>query len=313
MEKNSKIYVCGHTGLVGSSILRALQKANYSNIIYRTSKQLDLTIQADVDQFFAIEKPDFVFLAAAAVGGIQKNIEQPDHMLLVNLKIQNNVIESSYRYGVRKLLFLGSSCVYPRLCKQPMKEEYILTGAFEPTNEGYAIAKVAGLRLCEFFNQQYGTQYISIMPCNLYGENDHYDENSHVLSSLIKKFYEAKLYNCNEVVVWGSGNQKREFLYVDDAADAAIFLMLNYSENQIINVGYGADITIHDLSHLIANIVGYTGKITFDLLKPEGMPQKLLDISKLTSMGWKRKITLAEGIRRTFDDYISKLSVVSQK
>ncbi|MFA5283679.1 MAG: GDP-L-fucose synthase [Bacilli bacterium] len=304
MEKNAKIYVCGHSGMVGSAIVRGLRKAGFSNILTREIHELDLTDQSAVRLFFQNEKPDYVFLAAAAVGGIKKNIEKPAEMLYINLSIQNNVIDCAYRNGVKKLLFLGSSCVYPRLCKQPMKEEYILTGPFEPTNEGYAIAKVAGLRMCEYYNRQYGTNFISIMPCNLYGRNDHYDENAHVLASLIRKFYEAKESDQKEVSVWGSGNQRREFLYVDDAADAALFLMEHYSGNEFINVGYGSDVSIRELASIIAETVGYKGKIIFDSSKPEGMPQKLLEVSKLTDLGWKYKTNLGEGIKKTLSDYL---------
>jgi GDP-L-fucose synthase len=306
MEKNAKIYVCGHTGMVGSAIVRRLKNSGFSNILTRKMEDLDLTDQFAVKHFFKTEKPDYVFLAAAAVGGIKKNIEKPAEMLFINLSIQNNVIDSAYRNGVKKLLFLGSSCVYPRLCKQPMKEEYILTGPFEPTNEGYAIAKVAGLRMCEYYNQQYGTKFISMMPCNLYGHNDHYDENAHVLASLVRRFYEAKESGQKEVIVWGSGNQRREFLYVDDAADAALFLMEKYNKSEFINVGYGTDVSIRELATIVAQTVGYNGNIVFDLSKPEGMPQKLLDVSKLADLGWKYKTSLQEGIKMTFFDYLSR-------
>lgn len=306
MDKNSKIYICGHTGMVGSAIVRTLRDQGYENLVFRSFEELDLTDQCAVKSFFEKEKPEFVFLAAAAVGGIKKNIERPGEMLYINLAIQNNVIDSAYRHNVKKLLFLGSSCIYPRLCKQPMKEEYILTGPFEPTNEGYAIAKVAGLKMCEYYNRQYGTNFISIMPSNLYGKNDHYDEGAHVLASLVRKFYEAKKYNRKEVSVWGSGNQRREFLYVDDAANAAVFLMKHYDRSEFLNVGYGSDVSIRELAFMISKIIGYEGKIIFDTSKPEGMPQKLLDVSKLSAIGWTFKTSLEEGIKLTLEDFLSR-------
>lgn len=309
MEREAKIYVCGHTGMVGSALTKRLRANGYDNIVFRTSKELDLTNQVAVATFFAAEKPEYVFLAAAAVGGIKKNIEHPADMLLVNLKIQNNVIESAYMNNVKRLMFLGSSCIYPRLCPQPMKEEYLLTGPFEPTNEGYAIAKVAGLRLCEYLNRQYGTDYVSIMPCNLYGINDHYDDNAHVMASLIRRFHEAKQRNSQEVVVWGSGKQRREFMFTDDMADAAIFIMQNYHDNNFMNVGTGCDVSIGDLAKIIAEIVGYEGNIVFDPTKPDGMPQKLLDVTRLNSMGWKHKVELKEGIEFTYKDYLMNLEL----
>jgi len=292
--------------MVGSAIVRTLRDQGYENLVFRSFEELDLTDQCAVKSFFEKEKPEFVFLAAAAVGGIKKNIERPGEMLYINLAIQNNVIDSAYRHNVKKLLFLGSSCIYPRLCKQPLKEEYILTGPFEPTNEGYAIAKVAGLKMCEYYNRQYGTNFISIMPSNLYGKNDHYDEGAHVLASLVRKFYEAKKYNRKEVSVWGSGNQRREFLYVDDAADAAVYLMKNYDRSEFLNVGYGSDVSIRELAFMISKIIGYEGKIIFDTSKPEGMPQKLLDVSKLSAIGWTFKTSLEEGIKLTLEDFLSR-------
>ncbi|MCI9127134.1 MAG: GDP-L-fucose synthase [Eubacterium sp.] len=304
MEKKAKIYVCGHKGMVGSALVRKLREKGFSNIIYKTSKELDLTDQKAVRAYFDNEKPDYVFLAAAAVGGIKKNIDFPADMLLTNLKIQNNVIETAYRNSVKRLMFLGSSCIYPRLCLQPMKEEYFLTGPFEPTNEGYAIAKATGLRLCEYFNRQYGTDYVSVMPCNLYGINDHYNENAHVMASLIKRFHEAKQTGAKQVIVWGSGRQRREFMFVDDMAEAALFLMENYHGNNFINIGTGVDVSIQELAGIIAEIVGYEGEIVMDPEKPDGMPQKLLDVSKLNKMGWSHKIGLREGIRLTYEDFI---------
>lgn len=304
MEKTSKIYVCGHSGMVGSALVRKLRENGWNNLIYKTSKELDLTDQMAVKDFFREEKPDYVFLSAAAVGGIKKNIDYPADMLLTNLKIQDHVIEEAYKNGVKRLMFLGSSCIYPRLCPQPMKEEYFLTGPFEPTNEGYAIAKAAGLRLCEYFNRQYGTDYVSIMPCNLYGINDHYNENAHVMASLIRRFHEAKLAGAEEVVVWGSGNQRREFMFVDDMADAALFVMENYHENEFINVGTGSDVSIRELAGIIAEVVGYEGTIVMDPSKPDGMPQKLLDVSRLGQMGWSYKTELREGIRLTYEDFL---------
>lgn len=304
MEKNDKIYVCGHSGMAGSAIVRKLKDSGYTNIVTRTHSELDLCRQDKVEQFFETEKPDYVFLAAAAVGGIKKNIEFPAEMLYVNLSIQTNVIQNAYLHGVKRLLFLGSSCIYPRLCPQPMKEEYLLTGPFEPTNEGYAIAKVAGLRMCEYYNRQYGTKYLSIMPCNLFGINDHYNENAHVMASLLRRFHEAKVNDCPEVIVWGSGNQRREFLFADDMADAAIYFMNNYFDNDFINVGMGVDISIKELAELISKVVEYKGKIVMDPSKPDGMPQKLMDVSKARNLGWKYNTELLDGIKKTYQDFL---------
>lgn len=306
MNKESKIYISGASGMAGSSIYRCLKNNGYNNLITRDHNELDLTDQCAVTSFFEEEKPEYVFLAAAKVGGIKKNIDSPVEMLLDNLKIQNNIIENSYKVGVKKLLFLGSSCIYPRLCNQPMKEEYFLTGPFEPTNEGYAIAKVAGLRLCEYYNRQFKTQYISIMPCNLYGINDHYNENGHVVSSLIYKFHQAKVNNEDKVVVWGSGNQRREFMFADDMAEAAIYLMINYEENQFINVGTGVDYTIKELANIVKEIIGFKGAIEFDTSKPDGMPRKLLDITRLKQTGYKHKVDIYEGIEISYKDFLSK-------
>ena len=304
MNKPSKIYICGHRGMAGSAIMRKLQEKGYTNLVYRTHKELDLTNQADVFKFFEQEKPEVVILAAAAVGGIKKNIDYPADMLMTNMMIQSNVFEAAHRNKVNRLLFLGSSCIYPRLCPQPMKEEYLLTGPFEPTNEGYALAKVAGLRFCEYYNRQYGTDYISIMPCNLYGINDHYNENAHVMASLLRRFHEAKIDNLPTVSVWGTGKQRREFLFVDDMADAAVYFLENYHKSEFVNIGSGNDVSIAELAGLIAKTVGYKGKIEFDTSKPDGMPRKLLDTSKAESLGWKYKTELEDGIRLTYEDFL---------
>lgn len=304
MEKNDKIYVCGHSGMAGSAIIRKLQNSGFTNLVTRTHSELDLCRQDEVEGFFEEEKPDYVFLAAAAVGGIKKNIEYPAEMLYINLSIQTNVIQNAYKHNVKRLLFLGSSCIYPRLCPQPMKEDFLLTGPFEPTNEGYAIAKVAGLRMCEYYNRQYGTDYLSIMPCNLFGINDHYNENAHVMASLLRRFHEAKISNKPDVVVWGSGNQRREFLYADDMADAAVFFMNNYHGNEFINVGMGKDISIRELAEIIAKVVGFKGTIVMDPSKPDGMPRKLMDVSKANNLGWKYMTELEDGIQKTYQDFL---------
>ena len=306
MEKDSKIYVAGHRGMAESAIYRLLKKCGYNNLIIKTHDELDLLDQNLVFDFFNNEKIDYVFLAAAKVGGIKKNINYPADMLLDNLKIQNNVIEAAYKFRVKKLLFLGSSCIYPRLSSQPMKEEYFLNGPFEPTNEGYAIAKVAGLRLCEYYNRQHNTNFISIMPCNLYGINDHYDENGHVVSSLIYKFHEAKVNNSDVVEVWGTGNQRREFLFSDDMADASIYFMNNYNGNEFINVGSGVDYSIKELADIIKRVVGYNGNVVYNTNMPDGMPRKLLDVSKATKLGWKYKTELEGGIKLAYQDFLSK-------
>ena len=302
MNKDSKIYVAGHRGLVGSAIMRKLQQEGYTNIITRTHKELDLTNQAQTQEFFEKEKPEYVFLAAAKVGGIHANNTYPADFAYINIMIESNVIKASYDYGVKKLLFLGSSCIYPKLCPQPIKEEYLLTGPLEKTNEAYAIAKIAGLKMCQYFNRQYGTNYISVMPTNLYGPNDNFDlETSHVLPALIRKFHEAKIDNKPYVEVWGTGTPRREFLHVDDLADAVIYLMNNYDENEPLNIGTGKDITIKELAELIKEIVGYEGEIKFDTTKPDGTPRKLLDVSRLHATGWKHKIELREGIQSTYE------------
>nr|WP_292391021.1 GDP-L-fucose synthase [Methanosarcina sp. UBA5] len=310
MDKKSKIYLAGHRGLVGSALKRRLESKGYSNLIFRTHRELDLTKQQAVNEFFEREKPEYVFLAAAKVGGILANNTYPAEFIYENLMIEANIIHASYRYGVKKLLFLGSSCIYPKLAPQPLKEEYLLTGSLEETNEAYAIAKIAGIRLCKHYNQQYGTNFISVMPTNLYGPNDNFDlETSHVMPALIRKFHEAKVKNEPEVVIWGTGKPLREFMHVDDMADACVYLMENFNIDDIgefVNIGVGKDITIGELSELIKEIVGFEGEIKKDLSKPDGTPQKLLDITKLSSLGWKAKISLKDGIEQTYEWYQSQ-------
>jgi GDP-L-fucose synthase len=309
MQLNDKIYVAGHRGMVGSAIVRRLQKGGFTNLVTRTSSELDLRNQQQVKDFFEAEKPDYVFLAAAKVGGILANNTFRAEFLYDNLMMQSNVIEQSYRNGVKKLLFLGSSCIYPKMAPQPLKEEYLLTGLLEATNEPYAIAKIAGIKMCDAYRDQYGVPYISAMPTNLYGPNDNYDLNSsHVLPALIRKFYEAKLNHQPEVVMWGTGSPKREFLHVDDLADACLFLMENFDEPGPVNVGVGEDVTILELAHMVQAAIGYEGKITHDLTKPDGTPRKLMDVDKLTNLGWKAKIGLQEGIEKVckafMEDYM---------
>lgn len=309
MEKHSKIFVAGHKGLVGSAILRLLQAEGYSNLVSKTHKELDLTDQYSVSQFFEREKPEYVFLAAAKVGGIFANNTYPAEFIFSNLEIQNNVIHQSYVHGVKKLCFLGSSCIYPKLAPQPMKEEYLLSGTLEPTNQPYAIAKIAGIEMVRSYNRQYGTKYISVMPTNLYGPNDNFDlQNSHVLPALIRKFVEAKKTNTPNVTLWGSGTPKREFLYVDDMADACIFLMNTYDGDEFVNIGTGEDITILELAGLIKTLVGFSGNLEFDASKPDGTPRKLLDVSKIHSLGWEAKTRLKEGLRKTIDWYMKHYS-----
>ena len=304
MEKNAKIYIAGHRGMVGSAILRNLQNKGYDNFVTRRSSELDLRNQQQVADFFAEEKPDYVFLAAAKVGGIHANNVYRGEFLYDNLMIQNNVIHQSYVNGVKKLQFLGSSCIYPKLAEQPLREEYLLTGALEPTNEPYAIAKIAGIKLCENYRAQYGCDFISAMPTNLYGPNDNYDlNNSHVLPALIRKFHEAKENGDATVEIWGSGSPKREFLHVDDLAEACVFLMENYSEAELVNVGTGEDISIKDLALLIKDVVGFAGELTFNTSKPDGTPRKLMDVGKLHRYGWKHQIGLREGITSVYARY----------
>ncbi len=301
MERQDKIYVAGHNGMVGSAIKRKLEKEGFSTIITRTSKELDLREQNAVKTFFEENKPDYVFLAAAKVGGILANDKYKADFLYDNLMIQNNVIHQSYKSGVKKLMFLGSSCIYPKLAPQPLKEEYLLTGLLEPTNEPYAIAKIAGIKMCDAYRFQYGCNFISVMPTNLYGPNDNYDLNtSHVLPALIRKFHEAKMNNIPEVVVWGSGKPLREFLHADDLADACVYLMQQYDEYGFVNIGIGEDISIADLALLIKEIVGYTGNIVWDSTKPDGTPRKLMDVSKLHGLGWKANISLRDGIESVY-------------
>ena len=305
MEKNAKIYVAGHRGLVGSAIIRLLKDQGFTNLIVRTHTELELADQLAVKGFFEKEKPDYVFLAAAKVGGIYANNTYPAEFIYQNLAVQNNVIHFSYQNGVKKLCFLGSSCIYPKLAPQPMREEYLLDGKLEPTNEPYAIAKIAGIEMAKSYNRQYGTNYISVMPTNLYGPNDNFDlQNSHVLPALIRKFVEAKQNNSPSVVLWGSGKPRREFLYVDDMADACIFLMKNYDGKEFVNIGTGEDVTILEVANWIKDIVGYKGALEFDAAKPDGSPRKLLDVSKIHSLGWKAKHSLHEGLIKAIDWYL---------
>ena len=305
MNKDSKIYVAGHNGMVGSAIVRKLKDLGYTNIVTKSKKELDLTNQFLVNQFFHFERPEYVFLAAAKVGGIKANDQFRADFIYQNLMIQSNIIKGSYDCGVKKLLFLGSSCIYPKFCEQPIKEEYLLTGTLEPTNDAYAIAKIAGIKMCQDFNKQYGTNYISVMPTNLYGPGDNYDlNNSHVLPAMIRKFHEAKLEEKDKVEIWGTGTPKREFLYVDDLADACIHLMLNYNDSEIVNIGTGQDVTIAELAIGIKNIVGFRGDIYFNTDMPDGTPRKLLDVSKLKELGWQYQTSLVEGIQKTYEDYV---------
>ena len=312
MEKDSKIYIAGHRGLVGSALVRRLTEPGYMNLIVRTHAELDLTRQTEVEDFFKREHPEYVFLAAAKVGGILANNTYPAEFIYSNIVVQSNVIHSSYLFGVKKVLFLGSSCIYPRDCPQPMKEDYLLSGYLEPTNEPYAIAKIAGIKMCQAYNRQYGANFISVMPTNLYGPNDNFDiQNAHVLPALIRKFHEAKVADQKEVVVWGTGSPRREFLYVDDLADACIFLMNNYNNSpEIINIGVGKDISIRELALMVKEIVDYNGEIVFDTSKPDGTPRKLLDVSKLSSLGWQAKTGLREGIKRTYQWYVEMLKQI---
>ncbi|HEU4472146.1 MAG TPA: GDP-L-fucose synthase [Flavisolibacter sp.] len=305
MQTSSKIYIAGHRGMVGSAIVRKLRSEGYDNLVMRTSSMLDLRDGQAVEGFFKEERPEYVFLAAARVGGILANSTQPASFLYDNLMIQSNIIHQSYRYGVKKLLFLGSSCIYPKMAPQPLKEEYLLAGPLEPTNEAYAIAKIAGIKSCEAYRSQYGCRFISVMPTNLYGPNDNYDlQSSHVLPALLRKFYEAAQRGEEEVVVWGSGKPRREFLHADDLADACVFLMRHYDEAGLVNIGTGEDITIARLAALIGEVTGFRGRIVFDPSKPDGTPRKLLDVSKLHALGWKHKIDLEEGLEATFRDFL---------
>src|SRR3989344_1476702 len=302
MNKNSKIYIAGHKGLVGSAITRLLQKEGYKNLILKTRQELDLLNQQAVSDFFKKEKPEYVFLAAAKVGGIMANQTYPADFIYENLVIQANIMHTAYLNKVKKLLFLGSSCIYPKLTPQPIKEEYLLSGALETSNKPYAVAKIAGIITCQSYNKQYGTNFISVMPTNLYGPNDNFDlQNSHVLPALIRKFHEAKASGQKEIILWGSGSPKREFLYVDDLAEACLFLMKNYNSSEIINIGTGEDLPIKDLAEKTKEIAGYDGKIVWDKSKLDGTPRKLLDVSKITKLGWKHKIELENGLKLTYE------------
>ncbi|MDD2757958.1 MAG: GDP-L-fucose synthase [Patescibacteria group bacterium] len=312
MEKNAKIYVAGHTGLVGSALVRRLQAEGYTNLIFRTLVELDLTNQSAVADFFSEAKPEYVFLAAAKVGGILANNTYPAQFIYENLQIQNNIIHQSYLNGVKKLLFLGSSCIYPRECPQPIKEEYLMTGKLEPTNDSYALAKIAGIKMCQSYNRQYGTDFFAVMPTNLYGPNDNFDlKNSHVIPALIRKFHEAKINNAPTVEVWGTGAPHREFLHVDDMADGCVFLMNNFNPTKeqsekgeiYFNLGAGNDVTIRELAELIKQVVDCKGEVVWDDSKPDGTPQKLLDISKINALGWKQKIGLKEGVKSVYEWY----------
>lgn len=305
MEKNSKIYVAGHRGLVGSALVRNLKAKGYTNVIGRTSKELNLTIQADVNKFFEEEKPDYVILAAARVGGIHANNTYPAEFIYNNLMIQSNVIKAAHDHGVKKLLFLGSTCIYPKLAPQPIKEEYLLTGALEETNEAYAVAKIAGLEMCKFFKRQYGDNFISCMPTNLYGPNDNFDlQSSHVLPALIRKFHEAKVNNQPTVEVWGTGTPLREFIYVDDMADACIFLMENYDGEQHVNIGTGEEVSIRQLAETVKEVVGFEGELVFNTNMPDGTPRKLTVVDKLHGLGWKHNVSLNEGIKLAYNWFL---------
>lgn len=313
MDKNSKIYIAGHKGMVGSALVRKLEKEGFTNIITRNSKELNLVNQEDVNEFFREEKPEYVFLAAAKVGGIHANNTFRAEFLYNNLMMECNVVHASYLAGVKKLLFLGSTCIYPKMAPQPLREDYLLTGVLEQTNEPYAIAKIAGIKLCESYRRQYGCDYISVMPTNLYGPNDNYDlNNSHVLPALIRKFHEAKINNAAEVTIWGSGTPLREFLHVDDLADACFYLMQNYSEEGLVNIGVGHDISIKDLALLIKSVVGYEGGLNMDATKPDGTPRKLVDVSKINGLGWKASIDLEDGIKAVYSVFEQDYEKIAQ-
>jgi GDP-L-fucose synthase len=307
MKKDSKIFVAGHRGMVGSALVRKLQSEGYTNIITKSRKELDLTNQFQVNHFFHFERPEYVFLAAAKVGGIKANSDFKADFIYQNLVIQTNIINASYQTGVKKLMFLGSSCIYPKMAPQPLKEEYLLSGYLESSNDAYAVAKIAGIKMCQSFNQQYGTNFISVMPTNLYGPGDNYNlQNSHVLPALIRKFHEAKINGESEVVIWGSGSPMREFLYVEDLADAIFYLMLNYNDSEIVNIGTGQDISIRDLAYLIKDVIGFSGQIVYDSSKPDGTPRKLLDVSKIHDLGWSHKTNLKEGIELTYKHFLNE-------
>lgn len=306
MNRSARVYVAGHKGLVGSALIRRLSRDGFSNLIVRTSAELDLRNQAAVESFFAAERPDYVMLAAAKVGGIHANNAYPADFIRDNLAIQTNAIDAAYRYGARKLLFLGSSCIYPKHAPQPISESCLLTGLLEPTNESYAIAKIAGLKMCQAYRRQYGFNAISVMPTNLYGPGDNFNlENSHVLPALIRKVHEAKSAGAKEVVVWGTGTPRREFLHADDFADACVFLMREYESEELINVGWGEDLSIRELTELICSVVGYTGAIRFDVSKPDGTPRKLLDVTRLSGLGWRPRIGLSQGVTDSYAWFLS--------
>lgn len=305
MNINSKVYVAGHTGLVGSAIVRKLKNDGFTNLILKTHSELDLTIRNDVEEFFEQEKPEYVFVAAATVGGVYINDIMPAKFMYDNLMITINVIHAAYKFGVKKLLYMGSGCIYPRLAEQPIKETALLTGELEKTNEAYALAKITGVKMCEFYNKQYGTDFISCMPCNAYGPGDNFDENgSHVVPALIRKAHKAKLAKDEAMIMWGTGNPIREFIYIDDIADACVFLMNHYSGNETINVGTGTEYTIKELTEKVNEVVGFNGRIENDLTKPDGTPRKLLDSTKIFNMGWKPKVSFEEGIKKTYDDFL---------
>lgn len=308
MNKTDKIYVAGHRGMVGSAIVRKLKSEGYTNIITKTHSQLDLKSQLDTEKFFEEEKPDYVFIAAAKVGGIMANKDYPAEFIYDNLQIQNNLIHNSFIFGVKKLLFLGSSCIYPKFAKQPIEESELMSGYLEPTNDAYATAKIAGIKMCQSYNMQYGTKFISMMPTNLYGIDDNYDlETSHVFPALIRKIHEAKINNTPHVEIWGTGTPKREFLYVDDVADACFYLMQTYDDGEIVNIGTGEDISIAELVQIMKDVIGYKGDIKYDTTKPDGTPRKLLNVDKLHNLGWKHKYSLEEGIKMTYEAYIESI------
>ncbi len=312
LPRDARIFVAGHRGLAGSAILRRLQAGGYTHLLTRTRAELDLEDGEQVRTFFAQERPEYVFLAAAKVGGILANSTYPADFIRANLAIQQHVIDASYRVGVKKLLFLGSSCVYPKLAPQPIREDALLTGPLEPTNEAYAVAKIAGITMCRSYNRQYGTDYVSVMPTNLYGPGDNFDlQTSHVLPALIRRFHEAKASGAPSVTLWGTGSPRREFLHVDDLADACVFVMARHHGNDLVNIGTGEDLTIRELAELIRSVVGYEGAISWDASKPDGTPRKLLDVSKLTGMGWKARIGLREGVEKTYADYAAEHSPLS--
>ncbi|HUI90800.1 MAG TPA: GDP-L-fucose synthase [Chitinivibrionales bacterium] len=314
MHPSSKIFIAGHRGLVGSAITRKLREKGFTNLLEKTHSELDLTNQHAVEIFFADEKPEYVFLAAAKVGGIHANSTYPAEFIFSNMQVQMNIINAAWKFKTKKLMFLGSSCIYPKYCPQPMKEEHLLSGYLEPTNEPYALAKIAGIIMCRSYNKQYGTDFISVMPTNLYGPNDNYHPlNSHVLPALIRRFHEAKVNNAPNVMIWGTGNPTREFLYSDDLADACIFLMEKYTGNEIINIGSGQEVTIRDLANVVRSVVGFKGTVDFDPTKPDGTPRKLLDCSKLHGLGWRHKTQLNEGVRLAYEDFLKMLADAGRK